>query len=42
MTLVLIMDELESGSLKLDEEIAVSENASGMGGSQVFLERHDL
>ncbi len=38
MTLVLIMDELESGSLKLDEEIAVSENASGMGGSQVFLE----
>ena len=38
MTLVLCMDELESGSLSLDEEITVSENASGMGGSQVFLE----
>ena len=38
MTLILCMDELENGSLKADEEISVSENASGMGGSQVFLE----
>lgn len=38
MTLLLCFDEIESGSLKLDEDIAVSENASGMGGSQVFLE----
>ena len=38
MTLVLCFDEVEKGRLALDEEITVSETASGMGGSQVFLE----
>ena len=38
MTLVLCFDEVDSGKLSLDEEITVSERASGMGGSQVFLE----
>lgn len=38
MTLVLCFDELEGGRLTLDEEITVSDTASGMGGSQVFLE----
>ena len=38
MTLLLCMDEIESGNLSLDDDIPVSENASGMGGSQVFLE----
>lgn len=38
MTLVLCFDEVEEGKLALDEEITVSETASGMGGSQVFLE----
>ena len=38
MTLVLCFDEIESGRLAPGEEITVSETASGMGGSQVFLE----
>lgn len=38
MTLVLCFDEIEKGTLSLDEEITVSKNASSMGGSQVFLE----
>ncbi len=38
MTLLLIFDEIDAGNLKLDQEITVSETASGMGGSQVFLE----
>lgn len=38
MTLLLTMEALESGKLKLDEEIFISPFASSMGGSQVFLE----
>jgi len=38
MTLVLIFDALDSGSIKLDDEVTVSEHAASMGGSQVFLE----
>ncbi|WP_042223534.1 D-alanyl-D-alanine carboxypeptidase family protein [Oceanobacillus manasiensis] len=38
MTLLLIMEELEQGSLKLDETVRVSERAASMGGSQIFLE----
>lgn len=38
MTLNLCFDALDKGKLTLDEEICASENASGMGGSQVFLE----
>lgn len=38
MTLLLIMEALEEGNLKKDELIRVSENASSMGGSQIFLE----
>lgn len=37
MTLLLIMEEIDKGSLKLDETIRISENAASMGGSQVFL-----
>src|SRR5690625_2383008 len=37
MTLLLIMEEIDKGSLKLDEIIRISENAASMGGSQVFL-----
>lgn len=39
MSLILIMEEIEKGTLKLNEEIIVSENASSMGGSQIFLEK---
>lgn len=38
MTLLLIMEELEKGTLKIDESVRVSENAASMGGSQIFLE----
>lgn len=38
MTLVLCFDEIEKGNLSLDDTVQVSERASSMGGSQVFLE----
>ena len=41
MSLILIMEEIEKGNLKLDEIITVSENASKMGGSQIFLEANE-
>jgi D-alanyl-D-alanine carboxypeptidase (penicillin-binding protein 5/6) len=37
MTLLLVMEALESGAMSLDEEISISSTASSMGGSQVFL-----
>lgn len=38
MTLLLIFDALESGQIKLADEVTTSEYAASMGGSQVFLE----
>jgi len=38
MTLLLIMEHVESGKIKLTDKVLISDNASGMGGSQVFLE----
>ena len=38
MTLNLIFDAIENGNLNLDEKITVSETASGMGGSQAFID----
>lgn len=38
MTLLLTFEEIEAGALSYEEEIEISENASGMGGSQVFLQ----
>ena len=38
MTLLLIFDALQDGSIKLTDEVTVSEHAASMGGSQVFLE----
>ena len=38
MLLNLCFEGLDSGTLKKDEQITVSKTASGMGGSQVFLE----
>lgn len=37
MTLLLAFERLDSGKIKLEDEITVSEYASSMGGSQVFL-----
>lgn len=38
MTMLLIFDELESGKIRLEDEVSTSEYAASMGGSQVFLE----
>lgn len=38
MSLILIMDQVENGNLKLDEKVEISQNASSMGGSQIFLQ----
>lgn len=37
MSLVIIMDNIYNGNLRLDEMVKTSKNASGMGGSQIFL-----
>ena len=38
MTLLLIMENIDSGNLKWDEMVTTSEHAASMGGSQIFLE----
>lgn len=38
MTLLIIMDEIANGTLKLDDMISVSSRAASMGGSQIWLE----
>ena len=38
MGMILIMEALEDGKIRLDEMVKVSKNASGMGGSQIWLE----
>lgn len=37
MTLLLVMEAIDAGTLSLDDQISISQNASSMGGSQVFL-----
>lgn len=38
MTLLLVMEALDGGAVKLDDRVRISANAASMGGSQVFLE----
>lgn len=38
MTLLLIFEAVDSGKIKLTDEVSVSEYAASMGGSQVYLE----
>lgn len=42
MTLLLIFDALEEGSIRLEDEVSTSEYAASMGGSQVFLEPGEM
>lgn len=42
MTLLLIFDALEAGKIRLEDEVATSEYAASMGGSQVFLEPGEI
>lgn len=38
MTMLLIMEAIDQGKLKIDERVRASEYAASMGGSQIFLE----
>ncbi|MFA8437939.1 D-alanyl-D-alanine carboxypeptidase family protein [Bacillaceae bacterium YX66] len=38
MTMILIMEQIDKGTLTLNEKVRASERASSMGGSQIFLE----
>ena len=38
MTILLTLEEIDAGNLSIDDKVAVSGNASGMGGSQIFLD----
>ncbi len=38
MSMLLIMEAIDDGKLSFDDEVIISENASGMGGSQIFLQ----
>ncbi|MBQ7796892.1 MAG: D-alanyl-D-alanine carboxypeptidase [Lachnospiraceae bacterium] len=42
MTLILIFDALQSGQIKLSDEVVTSAYAKSMGGSQVFLEEGEI
>lgn len=42
MTLILIFDALEKGTLKLEDTVTTSAYAKSMGGSQVFLEEGEI
>ncbi|MFD2116021.1 D-alanyl-D-alanine carboxypeptidase family protein [Paenibacillus yanchengensis] len=39
MTMLLIMESLQDGKLKLTDKVRTSERAASMGGSQIFLEQ---
>ena len=40
MTLLLTMEALDSGKIKLDDQVLISKNASSMGGTQIFVEEN--
>ena len=42
MTMLLIVEALENNKIKLDDSVQVSDNASSMGGSQIFLEAGEV
>lgn len=39
---IIILEQIEAGKLSWDEKITISQNASGMGGSQIFLETGEV
>jgi len=38
MSMLLIMEAVDSGKLNMTDKVTITENAASMGGSQVFLE----
>lgn len=41
MTILLTLESLDKGDIKLDDNVMVSERAEGMGGSQIFLDANE-
>ncbi|MBQ7884916.1 MAG: D-alanyl-D-alanine carboxypeptidase [Clostridia bacterium] len=41
MTIYITLDSINRGELVLDQKVTTSENASGMGGSQVFIDPYE-
>ena len=41
MTVLLTLEEIDRGNIKLDDKVTVSENAASQGGSQVFLDANE-
>ena len=41
MSILLIMEAIEAGTISLTDKVTASENASSMGGSQIFLETNE-
>lgn len=42
MTMLIICEAIESGKIKLTDKVTISEDASSMGGSQIFLEPNEI
>ena len=42
MLMVLISERMQDGQITLDQEMTISENAAGMGGSQIYLEAYEV
>jgi D-alanyl-D-alanine carboxypeptidase (penicillin-binding protein 5/6) len=42
MSMLLIMEKIDSGDLSLTDEVTISDNASSMGGSQIFLQTGEV
>ena len=42
MTMLIIMEQIDSGALKFEDMVTVSENAMSYGGSTMFLEAGEL
>ncbi|HOB20062.1 MAG TPA: serine hydrolase, partial [Candidatus Atribacteria bacterium] len=42
MTLLLALESIDQGKLKLEDKVVVSEHAASMGGSQVFLHEGEV
>ena len=40
MTMLILMEAVDSGQIKLNDDIVISHNASSMGGSQAYLEEN--
>ncbi len=40
MTMLIIMENIDDGKIKLDDMVTISKNAANMGGSQVFLQEN--